>query len=312
MIVTALKILGAGAAVGFGTVAVAHVVRAPSRRPALAPAPEEDVCALEAWASLRPLDHQVAAQLPLPALLTLKQFPGFHLTTQAQADALEALEEYFAAVEETEAEGGTMLEFPGVEGSSIPEDGMTVGVARALDRVENYRRFGAAAVASVLAPDCAWPEPFSTDLPDDAKGADVWQSLEQLAVVALAARDELLVRVDVDPATTVLDDRLEACLPEDLVLPIRSPTTLAPELGGDPEDVSWQTSHDGQVQAFALLRDHLADPDVTAPAAMTVAALAPRCPWGDKRRYGLRMTTLWHEVRRLERIADQPREEEAA
>lgn len=311
MIVTALKVIGVGAAVGFGTAAAIQVARRPSRRHELPPAPEES-CVDAVWAPMQQLDQAVGAHLPLSALLTVSQFPGFHLSVDAQRVALDAVAEYLDAVEEVPEEDDTVtINFPGVEGSSIPDDGMEVVVARALDRVENYRRFAAAAAASALAPACAWPEPFSLDIPDDPREAAVWQSLEQIAVVALAARDETRVRVDVDPAVTVLDDKLEACVPENAVLPLRSPTTLAPELDGDPEDASWQISHATQVEAFALLRDQLSDPDATAPVSVTVAALAPRCPWGDKRRYGLRMTTLWHDVRRLERVADQPQEDAA-
>lgn len=311
MIPTALKIFGTAAAVGFGTTAAVMVAQRPSARPGeLGPSPEDKTCVDGAWAPAQALNKEVAAPLSLPALLTLAQFPSFHLTVDAQADALEALKEYFAEVDEEDVEGGTMLAFPGVEGSSIPEDGMDVGIRTALERVENYRRFGAAAAASVVAPHCAWPQPFSRDLPDDAHEADIWQSLEQLAVVVLAYRDARQIRVDVDPTGTVLDDRLEACVGDELVLPLRSPTTPAPEISEDENDKSWQLTHDTQVRAYQELLAALSDPQTTAPVSRTVAAVAPRCPWGDKPRYGLRMTTLWYDVRRLERIADAALDQE--
>lgn len=306
---TALKVIGTGAVIGFGAAALAQVALRPARRHDALPSPEKEGCIGEIWAPSQRLDAQVATALPLPALLTLTQFPGFHLSGAAQQDALEALHEYFAAVEETDADEGTLLDFPGVEGSSIPDDGMVVGVTRALDRIENYRRFGAAAAASMIAPTCEWPEPFSSDVPADPKAAAIWQSLEHLAVVALASRDERQIRVDVEPTGTVLDDRLEACVPAELLRALRSPTTLAPELGGDAEDESWQLSHQGQITAFAQFQEHLADPDVTAPIALTAAAIAPRCPWGDKSTYGLRMTMVWHDLQRLEQLADQPEPE---
>lgn len=311
MIPTALKIFGTAAAVGFGTAAAVRVAQRPSRRhPELGPSPEGGTCIDGPWAPAQPLDKEVAATLPLPALLTLAQFPSFHLTVDAQADALDALEQYFAEVDEEEVEGGTLLGFPAVEGSSIPEDGMDVGVRTALERLENYRRFGAAAATSVVAPDCVWPEPFSRDLPSGAHEGDIWRSLEQIATVALARRDERQLRVDVDPTGTVLDDRLEACVGDELVLPLRSPTTPAPEISDDQEDESWQLTHDAQVRAYKELLVALSDPLTTAPVSRAVAAVAPRCPWGDKQRYGLRMTTLWYDVRRLERLADARLSEE--
>jgi hypothetical protein len=311
VIPVSLKIFGTAAAVGFGTAAVVMIAGRPSGRPAqLGPSPKDTTCIDQIWAPAQTLDKQVAAPLSLPALLTLAQFPSFHLTVDAQADAIDALEQYFVEVDEEDADGGTLLEFPGVDGSSIPEDGMAVGIRSALERVENYRRFGAAAAASVVAPHCAWPEPFSRDLPDDAHQLDVWQSLEQLAVVALAHRDTQQIRVDVDPIGTVLDDRLEACVGDELVLPLRAPTTLAPEISDDEDDESWQLTHDAQVHAYQELLAALSDSQTTAPVSRAVAALAPRCPWGDKQRYGLRMTTLWYDVRRLERIADATLDQE--
>lgn len=299
----ALKIVGLGALVGFGTTAIARAATAPRRR-ALGAASAPRTCVDQVWGPLIPLSPSSVQTLSLPAVLTLQQFPGFHLAGEIQPEALALVREYVDAVEESEEEGNLMLDFPGVEDSSIPEDGQTVGVDRQLDRVENYMRFAAAAAAATLAPDCAWPEPFSTQAPEDPHAAAVWRSLEYLAVVALAERDERQIRVDVDPEITVLDDLLEACMPEDVVLPLRSPTTLAPDLGGD-DDASWQISHTAQINAFSVLQDQLSDPDATAPSSAAVAALAPRCPWGDKVRYGLAMTTLWYDVRRLERIVDR-------
>jgi hypothetical protein len=306
MIPTSLKIFGTAAVVGFGTTAAVRISQRPSGRPTdeIGPSPEEATCVDVVWTPAQPLDKGVAAQLPLRALLTLAQFPSFHLTVDAQADALDALEEYFSEVEEEDLDGGTVLTFPGVEGSSIPEDGMDVGIKTALERVENYRRFGAAAAGSVVAPDCTWPHPFSRDISTDAHEAAVWQSLEQLAVVVLARRDARQIRVDVDPTGTVLDDRLEACVGDELMLPLRAPTTPAPELSGDADDESWQLTHETQVRAYQELLAALSNPLTTAPVSRVVAALAPRCPWGDKQRYGLRMTMLWYDVRRLERLAD--------
>lgn len=313
MIPTAVKIFGTAAAVGFGTAAAVRIAHRPSwpsgAARELGPTPEK-TCVDEAWAPAQPLDKEVAAVLSLPALLTLAQFPSFHLTADAQIDALNALEEYFAEVDEENVEGGTLLAFPGVEGSSIADDGMDVGVRSALERLENYRRFGAAAAASVVAPDCAWPKPFSRDVPFDAHEADIWQSLEQLATVALARRDGRQIRADVDPTGTVLDDRLEACVGDELVVPLRSPTTPAPEISDDQEDQSWQLTHDAQVRAYQELLSALSEPLTTAPVSRAVATIAPRCPWGDKQRYGLRMTTLWYDVRRLERLADARLSEE--
>lgn len=307
-LLTAAAILGAGAAVGFGAATAVQVVQGRTRSPAALPPVSVATCVDEIWSPAIRIDHDASLALSHPALLTSAQFPGFQLSPEAQAEALDTLAEYFGEVEEEAVEEGVMLDFPGVEGSSIPDDGMVVGVTRSLERVLNYRRFGAAAVASVLAPECPWPEPFSTEIPDDPKAADVWMALEELAVVALADRDEAQIRVDVDPAGTVLDDLLEACVGGELVLPIRSPTTLSPKIGAT-DDESWQMTHAAQEQAFALLSAHLANPDTTAPVSATVAEMAPRCPWGNKSEYGLRMTSLWHDVRRLEQIADQPAEE---
>jgi hypothetical protein len=228
-------------------------------------------------------------------MMTLQQFSGLHLALNIQPKALALVTQYVDDVAEHEVEGSRVLEFPG---------GIEVEAQRQLERVQAYMRFAAAAVAPLLAPECAWPEPGSLERPADPRESAVWISLEQLAVVALSERDTRPIHIDTDPQTTVLDDLLEACVPDDVVLPLRSPTTLAPELGND-EDASWQISHAAQIQAFETLQDQFSDPDTTAPVSTAVATVAPRCPWGDKTRYGLAMTALWYDVRRLARIADR-------
>lgn len=288
----ALKIVGLGALLGFGTTTIVRARRARRRAPR-----SLGDCVEGVWSPSTKFDPPAISELSLPAVMTLRQFPGFYLDPEVQADAIAVVQRYVDSVKESDADGGMLLEFPS------PQESTIVHVDRALDRVESYMRFSAAAAAAAVAPDCAWPDPMSDELPEEPRAAAVWQSLERLAVVALAERDGAQIRVDVDPQTTILDDFLEACVPDDVVLPLRSATTLAPELGDD-HDPSWQISHGAQVNAFSVLQERLADPHTTAPASAAVAAVAPGCPWGDKTRYGLAMTTLWYDVRRLERFAD--------
>ena len=251
-----------------------------------------------AWAPLQEFVPSILAELPMSAILTHAQFPGLHLESWAQEEAMDALSEFFDAVEEDGVEGGIMLAFPGVEGSSIPGDGMDVGVRTALERLENYRRFGAAAAASVVSPEQEWPEPFSRDLPQDRRAREVWASLEQLAVVALSARDDQRIRTDVDPTEAVLSEG--TCVDMALLSP-RS--TLDASIPGDHEDRSWNLTHAAQEFAYGKLIEGLRDPEATAPVSRVVATLGPRCPWGNKRGYGFCMVTTWYDVRRLERIA---------
>lgn len=301
----AAAILGTAAVVGFGTTAAVRVLR-PRAMKALPP-----VACTEAWAPEQAFDRHVASGLSEPAALTLAQFQSFHLAPSAQDAALAFIDDYFGQVEEYEDVRGTVLAFPAVPGSSIDEGGQEVVVTTALERVENYRRFGAAVAAAALSPSCVWPPPFSREVPEQPRAAQVWQSLEQVATVALARRDEVQIEVDVDPIWTVLDDRLEACIDNELIHELRDPTTLAPEIDGDHDDPSWQLTHAAQIKAYQGLLADLGNPDVTAPISRTVVALAPRCPWGDKR-YGLRMTTMWYDVRRLERLADAALFQEAS
>jgi hypothetical protein len=308
MIVPVLKVLGTAALVGFGSTALVRVAqrRAQTRTalppPMIGPAqrPTQE-CLQGVWAIRQPLSSTIS--LPPPARMTVGQFPGFALTEQAQRDAMEALLEYVAAVEEVEEGDYVRLSFPGVEQSSIPPDGQEVGIQTALERSENYRRFGAAAAAAVVAPACEWPEPFSRDEPETPKAQQVWRSLEHMAVIALAARDQTVLEVDIAPVATVLEDRLEACIGPGLMRPLRDPVSLAPEIGEDTGDQSWQMTHDAQIQAYQALQAALADPSVTNPITRTVTAVAPQCAWADKTRYGLNMTTMWYEVRRLEDMA---------
>lgn len=306
----ALKVLGTAALVGFGATALVRATQRSlkSGAPSSLPAAPDSVhptlsCLTEVWSPLGRMDAGAVEGLSMSAVLSVAQFPGVHLTPASQRDAMDALREYFAEVEEFDEDDYVRISFPGVVGSMIPEDGSEVGVQSALERLENYRRFGAAAAVAVLAPECAWPEPFSQDLPEDLQAQQVWRSLEHLAVVALSDRDQAQLRVDIDPIATVLDDRLEACIGEEFMHELRSPTSLSPKLGDNPDDVSWQLTHQAQEQLYEALSAALSNPDTTAPVTMAVMSVAPRCPWGDKQRYGLRMTTMWHEAKRLEDLA---------
>jgi len=257
----------------------------------------------EVWAPLQQLDRQVSRRFCSAAILSLAQFPGFHLGAQAQSEALDVLDEYFGGVTQHEVEGGTMLSFPGVVGSSIPGDGMDVGVRTALERVENYRRFGAAAAASVLGSDEAWPEPFSRDLPEGSRSAELWMSLEHLAVIALATQDDRMIRVDIDPLETISDVRRPSCLDTGMFLPRADLATLDASIPGVHDVPSWKITHATQRSVYEKLLETLRDESVSAPVSRVVAAVGPRCPWGNKRGYDMRMVDAWYEVRRLERIA---------
>jgi hypothetical protein len=298
-VASAVAILAPAAVVGFGVVAATRVAqRVRASRRALAPS---RTCIDHAWAPPGPIPAGLVS-LPLPALVTLSQFPQFHLRHDDAALALETLAVVFDATTERQEGGLTILEFPGVEGSAIP-DVTPVVVNSARARVQAYQRFGAAVTASVLAPTCAWPEPMSDALPEEPKEEQVWQSLLQLAVVMLAQRDGVQILVDVDPVVTRIEDELDICMPAGVVLELRNPTTLAPEIGVD-DDESWPISHATQIQVYQALLAALADPTSTAPVSGAVLAVAPKCPWGDKSDYGLEMTTLWYAARRLERIAN--------
>lgn len=294
----ALEILGTTALLGFGTTAAVRIARRPDGpRAAKTSGP---ACLAAIWASQGGLSPDATKDLPIPAILTLGQFPSISLTPAASAKAFRLLRERFANTQETQGEEALLIAFPAA----------TVTARTERERVAHYRRFGAAHVAEALAPGCAWPDPRSDQIPVDPKEEAVWRSLGDLAVVALSARDGEQIPVDVDPSGTVLDDRLEACVAGDVLLPLRSPTTLAPELRVGDDDRSWHLTHDAQVRAYEALLYALSDLDVTAPVSRVVVGLGPRCPWDQKARYGLRMTTLWYEVRRLEQIAAATLEEE--
>jgi hypothetical protein len=298
-VASAMAILAPAAVVGFGVVTATRVAQRvrQSRRPL----PPARACIDTAWARPGRIPPGLVS-LPLPAVLTLSQFPQFHLRPEAAALALETLMVVFDAATERQEGGLSVIEFPGLEGSALP-DVTQVVVGSALARVQAYQRYGAAVAASVLAPACAWPEPMSEQLPEEPKEEQVWLSLMQLSVVVLAQRDGVQIPVDVDPVATHMEDELDICVPQDVVLELRNPTTLAPEIGVD-DDESWPISHAAQISVYEGLLAALADPLETAPVSRAVVAVAPNCPWDDKSGYGLDMTTLWYAARRLERIAN--------
>lgn len=292
MLAPALQIVIPAAAVGFGVGAVATWASTPK-----APAAGRVPCVNGAWSLPRAPSAALVERLRLPAILTLSQFPRWPLAEHAQIQGFEVLEATFDAV----VERGDVLALPQVEGSPIPAQ--EVVVRTALERVQVLSAFGGAVAGAAIAPACTFAAPLSDEVLDDERVQDVQRALEQLAVVALAQRDGRMIRVDVDPLVTRIEEEGEICVPPDVVLPLRAPTILAPQIGDDPEDRSWPISHDAQVSLYHALLEALADPAQTAPLTTALIALAPECPWGDKIGYGLDMTTLWYAAGRLEKIA---------